>query len=112
MIDRARPVLLRVGLTLAFLYFGLAKLLGRPASVELYLEIGLGQWPRHVTGAVETLGALSLWTPAAPLGALALMVTTVVGFTARVLFIGPPLLHLLALFILATTLLVLDLRRS
>ncbi len=109
MIDRARPVL-RAGLTLVFLYIGIEKLLDRSASVELFS--GLGQWPRHLTGAVEAVSALVLWTPAAPLGALALMVTTVMGFTARVLFTGPPLLHLLTLFILVTVLLVLDLRRG
>lgn len=111
MTDRAGPVL-RAGLTLAFLYLGLEKLIGRPATLAPYADLDLGHWPRFVTGAVETVAALALWTPAAPLAALALMVVTVIGFTAKVLFSGPPLLHLLALFVLATTLLVLDLRRS
>ncbi|SFG44067.1 hypothetical protein SAMN04488020_102243 [Palleronia marisminoris] len=111
MIDRAGPVL-RAGLTLVFLYFGIEKLLGQPSIVALYAETGLGQWPRYVAGAIETVSALILWTAAAPVGALALMVVTVTGFAARVLFVGPPLVHLLALFILATTLLVIDLRRS
>ena len=109
--DRVRPVL-RAGLTLAFLWFGLEKLLGLPAAVELYAELGFGQWPRYVTGTVETLAAIALWTPAAPLVALALMVTMVVGFSAKVLFVGPPVLHLLALFLLTGGLLILDLRRA
>lgn len=111
MTDRAGPVL-RAGLTLVFLYLGLQKLLGQPSVVALYAETGLGQWPRIVTGAIETVSALILWTAAAPLGALALMVVTVMSFAARALFTGPPLLHLLALFGLTTALLLLDLRRS
>lgn len=109
MSDRVRPVL-RAGLTLAFLYLGLTKLFGLPAGPDAGL--GFGSWPRYVTGTVETLGALALWTPAAPLAALALMVTMVISFAARVLFIGPPVLHLLALFLVTTALLVLDLRRG
>lgn len=111
MTDRVRPAL-RVGLTLAFLYLGLAKLFGLPGGAGPDAGLGFGQWPRYLTGGIETLGALALWTPAAPLATLALMVTMVIGFAAKVLFIGPPVLHLLALFAIATALLVLDLRRS
>ena len=111
MLDWVRPVL-RAGLTLAFLYYGLAKLLGLPAGTGPDAGLGFGDWPRYMTGTVETLGALALWTPAAPLAALALMVTMVTAFAVRVLFVGPPVLHLLALFLSAAVLLVLDLRRG
>lgn len=111
MTERVSPVL-RAGLTLAFLYLGITKLLGLPAGMGSDAGLGFGQWPRYLTGAIETVGALALWTPAAPLAALALMVTLVIGFAAKVLFIGPPVLHLLALFALSTALLVLDLRRG
>ena len=111
MIDTARPVL-RAGLTLAFLWFGLTKLTGQAGTVELYEALGFGQWPRFVTGSVETLAALALWTPLAPAACLALMVTMAIGFSAKVLLVGGMVVHLLALGLLAALLLWWDTQRT
>lgn len=54
-----------VELTLAgiFLLVGGAKLIGRPDMVALFHQIGVGQWFRYATGAVEVAGAALLIIP-------------------------------------------------
>src|ERR1051325_886589 len=54
-----------VELTLAgiFLLVGGAKLIGRPDMVALFRDIGVGQWFRYVTGAMEVAGAALLVLP-------------------------------------------------
>ena len=44
-------------LAAAFLAAGSAKLAGVPFMVELFDQIGVGQWFRVVTGVVEVVGA-------------------------------------------------------
>ena len=99
---------LRAALTLGFLWFGLTKLTGTAGTVTLYDALGFGQWPRFVTGTVETVGALALWSPVARLATLALIATMIVGFTAKALLVGPPVWHIAAMGIGAALLLYLD----
>jgi putative oxidoreductase len=47
----------------AFFAAGAAKLAGADYMVELFNDIGVGQWFRYVTGAVEVAGALALVVP-------------------------------------------------
>jgi putative oxidoreductase len=47
----------------AFLAAGAAKLAGVPFMVQLFDQIGLGQWLRIVTGVVEIIGAVTLLYP-------------------------------------------------
>jgi putative oxidoreductase len=47
----------------AFLAAGLAKLAGVPFMVQLFDQVGLGQWLRIVTGVVEIIGAFALVYP-------------------------------------------------
>jgi putative oxidoreductase len=55
----------------AFLAAGSAKLAGVPYMVELFNQIGAGQWFRTVTGLVEVTGAIALVFPGlASIGAL------------------------------------------
>ena len=55
----------------AFLAAGAAKLVGVPFMVDLFAQIGIGQWFRVVTGVVEVVGAVALLVPGlASLGAL------------------------------------------
>src|SRR5258706_3505309 len=57
-------------LAAAFLAAGGAKLFGVPTLVQLFDQIGAGQWLRIVTGLVEVAGAVALLVPAfAALGA-------------------------------------------
>jgi uncharacterized membrane protein YphA (DoxX/SURF4 family) len=57
-------------LAAAFLAAGGAKLFGVPTLVQLFDQIGAGQWFRIVTGLVEVAGAVALLVPGfAALGA-------------------------------------------
>jgi putative oxidoreductase len=47
----------------AFVAAGAAKLAGADYMVELFNEIGLGQWFRYATGLVEVTGAVALVAP-------------------------------------------------
>jgi putative oxidoreductase len=71
----------------AFLAAGVAKLAGVPFMVDLFAQIGLGQWFRTLTGAVEVIGAFALLVPGlASVGALWLG-GTMVGAVATHLFV-------------------------
>jgi uncharacterized membrane protein YphA (DoxX/SURF4 family) len=54
---------LQVLVALAFVAAGSGKLLGSPETVALFDAVGIGQWFRYVTGALEVLGALLLIVP-------------------------------------------------
>ena len=89
---------LRAALTLAFLYFGLRKLIGYHVDVAIYDAIGFGQFPRYVTGSVELLGAALLWTRGTQaIAGLLLTATMVVGLCALLIWVGPPYWHMLVL---------------
>jgi uncharacterized membrane protein YphA (DoxX/SURF4 family) len=62
---------LQGALALAFLAAGASKLAGADAMVQLFAAVGVGQWLRYVTGALEIAGAVLLVVPGlARLGAL------------------------------------------
>ena len=61
-------------LALAFAGAGGAKLYGVPMMVQEFEHIGLGQWFRYLTGALEVLGACLILAPSlAAFGALLLI---------------------------------------
>jgi len=71
----------------AFLLAGGSKLAGAPALVALFDAIGIGQWFRYVTGAIEVVSAIALLVPAlAPFGAVALA-STMAGAVMTHLFV-------------------------
>ena len=90
-IQSARPTR-RIGawqgvIAAAFLAAGSAKLAGVPFMVDLFAQIGLGQWFRIVTGEVEVTGAVALLIPGlASVGALWLG-GTMVGAVTTHLFV-------------------------
>ncbi len=60
----------------AFLGAGGAKLAGADAMVQLFAAVGVGQWFRYVTGAIEVGSSVLLWVPGlGALGALLLACT-------------------------------------
>src|ERR1700722_15545800 len=74
-------------LAAAFLAAGFAKLAGVPFMVDLFEQIGIGQWFRIVTGVVEVAGAGALLVPGlASVGALWLGFT-MVGAVATHVFV-------------------------
>jgi putative oxidoreductase len=74
-------------LAAAFLAAGSAKLAGVPFMVELFDQIGVGQWFRVVTGVVEVAGAVALLVPGLASIAALWLGTTMVFAVATHLFI-------------------------
>jgi uncharacterized membrane protein YphA (DoxX/SURF4 family) len=64
---------------LAFVLFGMLKLIGVPMMVTVFDHVGFGQWFRYVTGLIEVGGAIMLLSPQL-VGAAALLLSgTMVG---------------------------------
>jgi putative oxidoreductase len=55
--------LLSVLLALIFLAAGSMKLISRPAMVQEFAQVGLGQWFRYFTGILEVAGAICMLVP-------------------------------------------------
>ncbi len=70
-----------------FLMSGGAKLSGGPQMVGLFDAIGIGQWFRYLTGAIEVTGALALFVPSVAAFGAAALAGTMVGAIATHLFI-------------------------
>ena len=64
---------------LVFLGAGGSKLAGAAAMVQMFDQIGVGQWFRYVTGSIEVLSAVLLLTPALSAVGAALLACTMVG---------------------------------
>jgi uncharacterized membrane protein YphA (DoxX/SURF4 family) len=72
-------------LAAAFLAAGSAKLAGVPYMVDLFEQVGLGQWFRFVTGVVEITGAVALVFPGlASIGAIWIGFTMVFAVATHV----------------------------
>ena len=88
-------------LALAFLGAGGAKLYGVPMMVQEFEHIGLGQWFRYLTGALEVFGALLILTPSLTAFGALLLIGIMIGATITHLFViggtAVPALLLLAL---------------
>ena len=79
--------ILRVILGLAFLAIAAVKLTGSLNTVQMFDNIGWGQWFRYFTGAFDLAGGVLVLLPRCTFyGALLLMCT--VGFAAVLTFAG------------------------
>jgi len=77
-------------LTLAFVAAGFAKLAGAEMMVGTFDAIGVGQWFRYVTGAIEVAAPVLLWLPGKQVIGAALLGATMVGAVLAHLFILGP----------------------
>ncbi len=102
---------LRILLALAFIAAGGAKLAGAPPMVAIFDQIGIGQWFRLLTGALEIAGGLLALAPRTSIWGALLLACVMVGalFTHLVLIGGNPLPALVLLVLTAS---VLWLRRA
>jgi uncharacterized membrane protein YphA (DoxX/SURF4 family) len=83
---RARTVL-RSALAFCLLMAGIAKLSGTHQMVQMFREIGVGQWFRYLVGALEISGAIGLaLRPVRDIAALA-VTGLMVGATLTNLFV-------------------------
>lgn len=79
----------RIFLALAFAAAGVAKLAGVPQMIQVFDAIGMGQWFRYVTGAMEVIGAVLLLMPGAGFfGALLLTATMIGAVATHIVLIG------------------------
>lgn len=102
---------LQVLVALAMVAAGSGKLLGSPDMVALFDAVGIGQWFRYVTGALEVLGALLLAVPGkAALGAVLLACVMAGAVVAHLTVLPTPPTAPLVLF--AVTALIAWGRRS
>lgn len=93
--------ILQVLTSVAFLSAGFIKLSGNPLMVEEFGKIGLGQWFRYLTGAIEVASAVMLIVPQLiPIGALLLICTMFGAIVVHLFFIGgsPVMPSILLLF--------------
>jgi putative oxidoreductase len=73
----------------AFLTAGLLKLTGAPMMIDIFAQIGVGQWFRYFTGLVEVAGGLMLLVPhLAGLGGFLLATTMACAIFTHLLIIG------------------------
>lgn len=91
---------LRIGVAGFFIVFGLEKFSPDPGShwVQLFHEIGAGDWFRYLTGVIEILGGLLVLIPqtvmvgltvlALTMAAAVLIVAFVIGHPADSIFPG------------------------
>jgi putative oxidoreductase len=90
----------QVVLAAMFLMAGGSKLTGAPAMVGRFDAVGVGQWFRYVTGAIEIISAIALLVPALAVFGAMLLIPTMVGAVITNIFIvhaspGVPLVLLL-----------------
>ena len=74
-------------LALAFAAAGAAKWYGVPMLVDEFEHIGLGQWFRYFTGALELLGAALLLLPSRAAFGAVLLTCVMIGATITHLFV-------------------------
>lgn len=97
---------------LVFVAAGVAKLAGAPQMVEVFDQIGIGQWFRFVTGTVEIAGgALLVWPGRSSYGALLLTATMVGALFTHAVVIGGTWQPAAVLFALCLLLLWLNRRQ-
>lgn len=82
----------RALLALVFVNAGLAKLFGQPVMVEMFDQIGAGQWLRYVVGGLEVVGAIGVLIPWLSAAAATGLVLLMVGATVTNLTVldAPP----------------------
>jgi uncharacterized membrane protein YphA (DoxX/SURF4 family) len=92
---------LQIGAAAMFLMAGFSKLSGAPLMVDMFNAIGLGQWFRYLTGAMEVAGAVMLLIPRlSGVGAL-LLVGVMIGAVITHLFVigGSPFVAIVLLVV-------------
>ena len=74
-------------LALVFVNASLAKLMGTPEFVALFIAVGFGQWFRYVTGVLELTGAVLIMVPKTRSIGSGLLATIMLGALTAHLFI-------------------------
>jgi putative oxidoreductase len=88
-LKKAVTWMIQIVLAMIFLTMGMAKLSGVESTIQLFEQIGLGQWFRYITGAIEvTAAVLLLFGPYATLGAGLILMTMTGAVMTHLWWIG------------------------
>lgn len=100
---------LRILVAALFLSAAYAKLSGQPMMVEEFGKVGLGQWFRYVTGALEVIGGIALLVPrVSVLGALVLLCVDAGAFVAQVAVLHGDWIHTIVIGLILVVLIYLQ----
>jgi uncharacterized membrane protein YphA (DoxX/SURF4 family) len=78
---------LQIAAAMLFIMAGSAKLADDPAMVQVFGAIGVGQWFRYLTGAIEVVGGVLLLVPSLAAWAALALAVTMIGAVATHLFV-------------------------
>jgi uncharacterized membrane protein YphA (DoxX/SURF4 family) len=96
-VSRSKTIIvwiLRALMAALFLFESYMKLTGQPMMVSEFGTIGLGQWFRYFTGALELVGGVAVLLPATSLFAtLLLLVVDVGAFAAQIAVLHDDWIH-------------------
>jgi uncharacterized membrane protein YphA (DoxX/SURF4 family) len=86
--------ILRAALAALFLFAGYMKLKGDPMMVAEFGKVGLGDWFRYFTAALEVIGGVCVLIPGISVfGALVLLVVDIGAFFAQVFVLHDDWVH-------------------
>ena len=87
--DKIGDWVLRVGVALAFVAFGVEKFPSDPNGqwVKFFNQVGVGQWFRYFTGTVEVVGGALVLFPVTARVGLAILATTMAVASAIHVFV-------------------------
>lgn len=91
----------RIVLSLVFFGAAGAKLVGVSQIVDLFAQIGFGQWFRYLTAALEAAGAMLLLIPATRLFGAALLAAVMFGAVLTNIALGLNPIGAVVLFLAA-----------
>jgi putative oxidoreductase len=100
---------LRAVLAALFLFAAVMKLTGQPMMVQEFDAVGLGQWFRYFTGALELVGGIAILIPSlSVLGALVVLLVDVGAFFAQAYVLHMDVVHTIVIAIVIGALLYLQ----
>jgi putative oxidoreductase len=100
---------LRILMAALFLFAAVMKLSGQPMMVEEFNTIGLGQWFRLLTGALEAAGAIALLLPSVSVfGAILLLAVDAGAFVAQIAILHVDWIHVVVIGALLVTVIYLQ----
>jgi putative oxidoreductase len=86
--------ILRIMMAALFLFASFMKLAGTPNMITEFDAIGLGQWFRYLTGALEVVGGIGILVPSVSVfGAILLLAIDAGAFVAQVAVLHMDWIH-------------------
>jgi uncharacterized membrane protein YphA (DoxX/SURF4 family) len=100
---------LRAALAALFLFAAVMKLTGQSMMVQEFDAVGLGQWFRYFTGALEFVGGIAILIPSlSVLGALLVLLVDIGAFFAQAFVLHMDVVHTIVIAIAIGALLYLQ----